>query len=452
MGGTGNLELTLQWASRAVGIALMNLWDSTGVGIGLVGLSLLLLADGCGKSSGAANSNAKGATGPKLAAIRQAGYPVTLAELNAWYARTPEAENGASLYQQAFDALAPDEPDSPTFLASNQKALAFLHQAATGKPCRYPVDLTRGYKAELPHLRKLKQCAWLLAQATTNHVAKGQMEQATQSILDALRLARSLEDEPILISRLVLMASEVITERSLVFALNHKGFTEDQLVRLQAGFKVAESETGLTRALAGERCLWISAFQMPADELTNFFALADETTVLPDLATYLKSAAFASEHDFYLKWMDEAVVATTLPYPQSLDAFEQWNRRVEEAKARAHEISASLLANFSRYVLVRPTDNAARLRVAQVALAVERYRLAHANAAPDSLSQLVPDWLERVPLDPYDGQPVRYIKASPRDYIVYSVGRDRVDNGGKVSPGASGNDDGFDLVFAVKQK
>jgi hypothetical protein len=120
--------------------------------LGLVGLSLLVLV-------GPSNSNAKAVANPKLAAIRQAGYPVAFAELNAWYAQPPEADNAASLYQQAFDALAPDDPSSPTVLANNQKALALLHQAATGKPCRYPMDLTQGYKAELPHSPKLKRCA-----------------------------------------------------------------------------------------------------------------------------------------------------------------------------------------------------------------------------------------------------------------------------------------------------
>jgi hypothetical protein len=449
--GTRNMELRLQRGSRAVGIALMKLWDSYAVGIRLIGFSLLLVFGGCGRAAGPASPNAIAATDPRLAAIRQAGYPVTLAEVNAWYAQTPEAENSARLYLEAFDALAPGEPSSPEeFVSNNQKALTLLHQAATGKPCRYPMDLTQGYKVELPHLRKLKECAWLLAEAATNQVVNGQMEQATQSILDSLRLARSLENEPAIISRLVLMASEVITERSLEFALNHKGLTEDQLARLQAGFKEAESETGLARALAGERCFGITAFQMPADELTNLFTLA-RATPPADLATYLRSAAFASDYDFYLKWMGEAVVAATLPYPKSLDAFEQWSQQVEEAKAKGYEISALILANF-RNVPVRPTDNAARLRLAQVALAIERYRLAHANAAPDSLGQLVPAWLAAVPLDPYDGQPVRYSKASPREYIVYSVGRDRTDNGGKAGPAASRNDPGFDLVFAVKQE
>jgi hypothetical protein len=65
-----------------------------------------------------------------------------------------------------------------------------------------------------------------------------------------------------------------------------------------------------------------------------------------------------------------------------------------------------------------------------VALAVERYRLRHRDW-PASLDRLKPDLLAEVPLDPFDGKPLRYLK---RDggIVVYSVGRDGEDNGGNL--------------------
>src|ERR1035441_3788064 len=32
--------------------------------------------------------------------------------------------------------------------------------------------------------------------------------------------------------------------------------------------------------------------------------------------------------------------------------------------------------------------------------------------------------------DPYDGKPLRYKKLTPKGYVVYSIGRNRVDDGG----------------------
>jgi hypothetical protein len=65
-----------------------------------------------------------------------------------------------------------------------------------------------------------------------------------------------------------------------------------------------------------------------------------------------------------------------------------------------------------------------------VALALEAYRRGHGGTYPTSLDQLVPALLPAVPEDPCDGKPVRYRLIDGRP-IVYSVGMDGDDDGGK---------------------
>jgi hypothetical protein len=74
-----------------------------------------------------------------------------------------------------------------------------------------------------------------------------------------------------------------------------------------------------------------------------------------------------------------------------------------------------------------------RLRLAIVTLALRRYHLERGNY-PDSLSPLVPEYLAEVPLDPYSGQSIRYQLEPSKGYVLYSVGPDRVDDGGKPFP------------------
>lgn len=73
--------------------------------------------------------------------------------------------------------------------------------------------------------------------------------------------------------------------------------------------------------------------------------------------------------------------------------------------------------------------NVAQLRTARVSLAIQRYRLATGNL-PDTLADLVPTYLDAVPEDPFDGRTLRSEKLET-GFVVYSVGEDRMDDGGK---------------------
>lgn len=66
-----------------------------------------------------------------------------------------------------------------------------------------------------------------------------------------------------------------------------------------------------------------------------------------------------------------------------------------------------------------------------VACAVERFRLAQGRL-PDTLEKLVPAFLEEVPVDPFDGKPMRYFPDEDQ-FVIYSIGSNGVDDGGYVS-------------------
>ncbi len=84
----------------------------------------------------------------------------------------------------------------------------------------------------------------------------------------------------------------------------------------------------------------------------------------------------------------------------------------------------------------------ARLRLLAVELALRCYR-SEQGAAPARLDQLVPRYLQSVPLDPFSGQPLIY-RVQGTNWLLYSVGVDRVDDGG--TPAGRLRDKG-DLFF-----
>ncbi|MEM8757200.1 MAG: hypothetical protein AAGF47_05400 [Planctomycetota bacterium] len=81
----------------------------------------------------------------------------------------------------------------------------------------------------------------------------------------------------------------------------------------------------------------------------------------------------------------------------------------------------------------------AAYRGLMVNLAAVLYRAEHGQWPP-SLDALVPRFLDSVPLDPSDGEPLRYQRLDETDeYRLYSVGWDGQDNGGAHSTRANAN-------------
>jgi hypothetical protein len=69
------------------------------------------------------------------------------------------------------------------------------------------------------------------------------------------------------------------------------------------------------------------------------------------------------------------------------------------------------------------------------AIALERFHRREKKYPPD-LKKLVPEFLERLPIDHMDGKAMRYRPRDDGKFLLYSVGHDRVDdNGDARSPG-----------------
>ena len=88
--------------------------------------------------------------------------------------------------------------------------------------------------------------------------------------------------------------------------------------------------------------------------------------------------------------------------------------------------------------LLLPALSAAAMRTSRaqtwvdegrVACAIERYRLEHQNP-PDRLSELKPRFIPKIPVDLFDGRPLRYQAEADGSYILYSIAWNEVDDGG----------------------
>lgn len=151
----------------------------------------------------------------------------------------------------------------------------------------------------------------------------------------------------------------------------------------------------------------------------------------------------------HLRRRNELVAAARLPMPEQLEQFAILDQKVDrsdERKAMLASVLPLLPPEMTEFCSAHFRCHAI-LRAAAAALACERYRLKH-DCWPDSLVELVKaGLLDAVPVDPFDGQPLRL--ARRKDGItIYSIGQDKQDNAGNIDrnhPTPSGVDVGLQL-------
>jgi len=422
----------------------------------------------------------------RIDAIRAAGYPVTRAELDQWYTIPADAENAAYTLMDAFShykqwdqqrakslpvvgqAGLPARTESmdektrllaAQYISDNNEALEMLGAGAIIEHCRYPVDL--GDVFSLPHLSELKTGVRMLNLEALLHIENNDPELAVRSLKSALGAARSLEKEPLVASQLVRVACQALTVTALERLVNRIELTDKQLVELSRGLAVAEEHSSdSTRAFIGERCWGLSLFNMPSSKLLPFLAdyrghssKSRLETNLRVLALDLRRFAGLTDREaiIYLDFMGDFIKANQRAIEGRGEAVRTViNAKLESAWKRDLFLS-SLVPNLSRVGLIN-LRGMAHVRVARTVLAIQRYQLA-AGKLPEVLEDLVPTYLEAVPMDPFDGRELRYEKLGV-GFVVYSIGQDLHDNGGREQPPQNNRragDSDWDVTFIVER-
>ena len=390
----------------------------------------------------------------KLNAISAAGYPVTLEELNDWYVEPPPGQNAADMFLQAFshfkepaeeyDQLpfftnfelpSSQEPLSDEtkkqmakFLAENHEMLKSLQQAVAMEHCRYPLDFTEGAALILPHIRLAHPASRLLCLKALLHAENNEATLAVDSLIASLGVVHSFVNEPLLISQLVRIGCQGSIVSTLERVLQRTQLTDQQLAKLTSALAEAQDSQAMLRAIAGVRCLMSDVFSRP-DEISQMATMMGTKIPLPGPLRLLYIASGLLEHDHlcYLDLKTRYVRALELPLHERLQAIKAVEDELHDLPSY-RVLTRALFFSLSDAVQM-DLRTIADLRTSSVAIAVQRYRLAH-DELPENLSQLVPTYLDTIPKDPFDGHPLRY-KKLPKGYVVYSVSHDGKDDGGK---------------------
>jgi hypothetical protein len=257
---------------------------------------------------------------------------------------------------------------------------------------------------------------------------------AFESCRAGLVAARSIGDEPFLIAMLIRVAGQALFVQSLERTLAQCENPPPAELKAIQQLLAREIEAPiLLNGVRGERAGVDKIMERVADgsmrpsALTGAMRMGGGVSFSERLLDLFPGVVATGRAEL-LRLTTEAVEAAKLPAHEQKEAFD----KVEKATRSSSAIPVRLLAPALAKVSQAYRRAQANMRSALAVLAIERYRLEH-GAWPDSLADVVKaGLLDAVPLDPIDGQPLRY-KRLADGVVVYSVGMDGVDNGGMIN-------------------
>lgn len=423
----------------------------------------------------------------RIEAIRAAGYPVTLAELDRWYTIPADAENAAYTIMDAFahykqwnqqkakslpvvgQAKLPARTESmeeetrllaAQYIADNNEAIELLNAGALIGHFRYPVDLSDGLNALMPYLGELKIGVGILSLEAILHAENGDSESAVRSVKSALVVARSLQKEPVVVSQLVRVACQALTLSVLERLMNRIELTDGQLAELSGILAVAdEHSSDFNRAFIGQMCSGIALLRTPSTQMQQFRSTNSNRSSKSRFKSNLRAMALdlrrlAGLNDksgiLYLDFMKDFIKANQLAFEGRGEAVETIMNGTLESTLKRNPFWG-MLPGLSRMSKIN-LRAMAHLRTARTALTIQRYRLA-AGKLPEALKDLVPTYLDAVPMDPFDGRELRYEKLGV-GFVVYSIDKDLHDDGGLEEPSLEKKRAGatnWDVTFIVER-
>lgn len=410
-----------------------------------------------------------------LAKLKAQGQPVTGTELDAWYPEPPPSENAAQVYQQAFNnevGIPPKgvlwnalnngtsslfketRPLDPAlqkaltdYLQTNRTALRYFHEGARLSKARYPVSFISGFSTLLPHLTKIKDGSQLLRLEALSHTVENRPEAAVAASTAALQLGHSLANEPTLISFLVQCACYNITCESVKNCLNRHAFPPESLKTLAAGLESAETSLHLQRAMVGERANGMGIFTMSVDQINTMMLSTPTSWERIGFSLYESSGLRQKDLQIYLKYLNRYVEASTNQNAQLLTIVDQIEQDADKELTdnKLGTLLTGLVLPALSKVPGKKLISQANLRLTRVAALIHAYQAEHHGQLPEKLADLAPDYLTDVPLDPFDGKPLRY-QHDGDSFKIWSIGLDQIDQGGQV-PAVSVYQSKGDIVF-----
>ncbi|MEY2427823.1 MAG: hypothetical protein QOJ40_708 [Verrucomicrobiota bacterium] len=290
----------------------------------------------------------------------------------------------------------------------------------------------------LPHYLVLHHVTRLLEIRASAELELGKAEAAFADVKFMFYLANAAEKEPFLMG--VISRSSLLerTEQIIWEGLAAHRWSESQLAELQSVLTRFALLKDLSFCLGAERAAFgegaFRYMRSHKNALRNW--AASENAPISYLLAGPQGWLYQEQVHYHCLY-DQRVLPgydaqTGLLHPHVIDENRRALERTLSSNSLWHHVGFSrLMLRTMPKLFQRAAIGQTRLDQIIVACGLERYRQENGNY-PEKLDSLSPLFIDKVPLDICDGQPLRYRLLPNGQFLLYGVGWNEKDDGGVV--------------------
>ncbi|MBL7219205.1 MAG: hypothetical protein ISS69_03750 [Phycisphaerae bacterium] len=387
--------------------------------------------------------------------------------------RIPDGQNAARVYEQAFESLEmmtdskiidwampvcnwldsaqgkqstthPSYAKVRKILTANARGLNQLRRAAAMKQCNFVGywDWTDLVSALMGHVSNMRTAGELLAADARMRAIDGDLAGAIADINASFAMSEHVTREPTVVSALVAMAIESRGIETMEIILSERQATASELASMRIDPLFSHGRM-VRSALRGEEAMVLSILASLGDSEHP----AIPPRYLPELLMPLyRVFLMGDEIRVYNAAAREWQRLAAMPYHRARDQWISFPKRMNALQGGF--LTTRMLPAVSAYP-DRAAESDAKRRLARLAIAMTICRV-KTGALPESLYKLTPEFIEAIPADPFNGDPLRMILNKDGGAILYSVGPDLKDNGGRPLDGEKKRTG--DVIFRLAPK
>jgi hypothetical protein len=342
---------------------------------------------------------------------------------------------------------------------SDQYVAAFdeIREALKRPYAILPGDYSQPYEIPIPNFVIMRALAQTLAQRAQCYLLLGEPDKALPELTLVCDVCRILEKPPTgqpetLVEAMINVAIHELYAQVIAEGMQRHAWQEPQLEAFQEQLGQINLPPVVKRSFAAEIAGTTHTLEtISIPELKDWFSVRSlysstkrtslERTIMNWTSSFvtLMKLALIPRGWIYQNLATDARLMSRLS--QAFDSvdntiqprkFVNWSRELDAVPRPYKFIASEAIPNFTK-AFQTTAYNQTIVNEAQIACALERYRLAH-DEYPETLDALVPQFIQALPQDIIGGQPLHYRRTGDGKFLLYSVGWNETDDGGQEAP------------------